>query len=248
MNQTREDATFKDSFSDFKHLRGRTADGITRRLIQAIFEHRIQPGTRITEDNLSLTFGVSRTLARQATSRLCEIGVFVKKPNHSCIVAQPTREDAQALIDARCMVEPELLRQIVHSARTSEIHLLSKHLEMERDARQKGDRARLIRLTGEFHLKLAELAHNPYLANFIMQLQVLTCLAILVHAGGETGCPRDEHEGIVEMIEKRDADGAAEQMLKHLRHIELDLRLNEVGKTNEPLDPFRWLIDENGLD
>jgi DNA-binding GntR family transcriptional regulator len=74
----------EDGLGGFKRQRGRTADEITRRLVRAIFEHRLPPGTRITEDKLSRTFGVSRTLARQATSQLCEMGVFVKKPNHSC--------------------------------------------------------------------------------------------------------------------------------------------------------------------
>lgn len=239
------DATVReDGLGEFKRQRGRTADKITRRLVRAIFEHRLPPGTRITEDKLSRTFGVSRTLARQATSQLCEMGVFVKKPNYSCTVAHPSREDAQALIDARRMVEPELIRQIVRSASASDLRLLDEHLALEQEARLTGDRSQLIRLTGEFHLKLAELARNPYLASFMMRLQVLTCLAILVHADGETGCPRDEHADIAQKIKSRDAEGAVQQMLTHLQHIELELRLGEVRPGRQLEDTFRWLAGD----
>ncbi|MGR3593119.1 MAG: GntR family transcriptional regulator [Limimaricola soesokkakensis] len=243
-----EAAATEDGLGHFKRLRGRTADEITRRLIRAIFEHRLPPSTRITEDKLSRTFGVSRTLARQATSQLCEMGVFVKKPNHSCIVAHPSREEAQALIDARRMIEPELIRQIVRSASKADLQLLDEHLALEQGARLNGDRSRLIRLTGEFHLKLAQLARNPYLASFVMQLQVLTCLAILVHTDGEAGCPRDDHEDIVEKIRQRDADGAVLQMLKHLQHIELDLHQNDVHPDRQLEETFRWLAGETELD
>ena len=231
----------EDGLGQFKRLRGRTADEITRRLVRAIFEHRLPPSTRITEGKLCETFGVSRTLARQATSQLCEMGIFLKKPNHSCIVAHPSREDARALIDARRMIEPELIRRIIQAASDADLKLLDEHVAMEHDARQRGDRSNLIRLTGEFHLKLAELARNPFLAHFMMQLQVLTCLAILVHADGETGCPRNEHEIIVDSIRHRDLDRAVLQMLDHLTHIEIDLGLEERPTKVNIDETFRWL-------
>jgi len=142
------------------------------------------------------------------------------------------------------MVEPELIRQIVRSASASDLRLLDEHLVLEQEARLTGDRSGLIRLTGEFHLKLAELAGNPYLASFMMKLQVLTCLAILVHADGEAGCPRDEHADIVHKIKIRDTEGAVQQMLTHLQHIELELRLEEVRPGRLLEDTFRWLAGE----
>lgn len=229
------------SLGQFKPLRGEAADEITRRLVRAVFEHRLPPGTRITEAKLGETFGVSRTLARQATAQLCDMGVFVKRPNQSCIVAHPSREDARALIDARRMVEPELIRRIVQSASAAEMKTLTEHVQLEQAARQRGDRATLIRLTGEFHLKLAELSGNPFLASFMMRLQILTCLAILVHGEGESGCPRDEHGQLVRLMEKQDSCGAVALMVKHLDHIELELRLNDVQPSREIEDTFRWL-------
>ena len=227
----------------FEPKRGHASDEIARRLIRAIFEHRLAPGTRITEGKLSDIFGVSRTLVRQAISQLCDMQVLVKEPNQTCIVAHPSHEDTRSLLDARRIIEPEIVKRVVHSAREEDIAILSAHLIEEERARASGDRPTQIRLSGEFHLKLAEIVGNPFLTAIMMQLQVLTCLAVLVHAKGELGCMRDEHEIILHNIRVRDAAGAAAEMLGHLQHIENDLRLHDGG-VRTPEQAFLWLAGE----
>lgn len=226
--------------------RGHMADEIARRLIRAIFEHRLAPGTRITEDKLSETFKVSRTLARQATSQLCEMGILVKEPNHSCTVAHPSRDDARALIDVRRIIEPEIIKRVVQSANEADLAVLENHIEREETARASRNRPTLVRLSGEFHLKLAEIAGNPFLARFMMQLQVLTCLAVLVHAEGEIGCPRDEHSAIVRKIRDRDVNGAVTRMLSHLQHIEDDLQLDDGRPSRQIDETFQWMAGAAG--
>ncbi|MDP3958486.1 MAG: GntR family transcriptional regulator [Pseudorhodobacter sp.] len=227
----------------FEPQRGHSSDEIVRRLIRAIFEHRLAPGTLITEGKLSDTFKVSRTLVRQAISQLCEMQVLVKEPNQTCIVAHPSCEDTRALLDARRIIEPEIVTRVVQSARKEDIVILEAHLIEEERARASGNRPTQVRLSGEFHLKIAEIAGNPFLTRIMMQLQVLTCLAVLVHAKGELGCLRNEHERIVHKIRVRDAAGAAAEMLDHLQHIENDLQLHGDGdRTLE--QAFQWLAGE----
>jgi DNA-binding GntR family transcriptional regulator len=214
---------------------------ITRKLISAIFEQRLPPGERITENQLAEAFGVSRTIVRLSLSKLSEIGVFKKVPNIGYTIAAPTRAEARMMLNVRKMVEPEMVRAVALTRSVKDLKLLYEHVKMEQQARDSNDRSTLVRLSGEFHLKLAEASGNIYLVNILTQLQVLTSLAILVHAESEEGCPRDEHTLIVEAIDKRDGDAAAKEMAKHIDHIASELQLDNGHDEPSLESAFRWL-------
>lgn len=232
-----------DSFDagESRRRHGYTDSEITRRLIKAIFEQRLPPGQRITESQLAATFGVSRTVVRLSMSKLSEIGVFRKTPNLGYTIASPSRAEARMMLDMRKMIEPEMVRTVARTHDERDMAELRDHLAAENKVRQSNDRSTLVRLSGEFHLKLAECSRNIYLIQTLTQLQVLTCLAILVHAEREAGCPRDEHSAIVGAIAARDGDRAAAEMQHHLDHISEELQLNIRRDEPNLESAFRWL-------
>ena len=145
------------------------------------------------------------------------------------------------MLNVRKMIEPDMVRSIARSCSAQDRQRLADHIATEDAARQAGDRSKLIRLTGEFHLKLAEISGNVYLVNILTQLQVLTCLAILVHAESETGCPRNEHSSIVHAIAAGDGDKAAAEMLHHLTHIFEELKIDSLRPELSLESALRWL-------
>lgn len=221
--------------------RGYAEQAITDRLVRAIFEHRLPPGARITETQLASAFGVSRTVVRQAIAKLCELGVFIKEPNQGCSVAAPSQEQVCAMLDVRRIVEPEIARRVALRASDEDLTDLRAHLSAEAAARAAGDRPTLVRLTGEFHLKLAQITGNACLTRMMTELQILTCLAVLLHSHGELGCPRDDHGAMVAMLERRDAEGAAAEMLKHISHIEAELNLDHSGRVATIDETMQWV-------
>ncbi len=83
-----------------------------------------------------------------------------------------------------------------------------------------------MRLSGEFHTLLAELAGNSALSRTMRELSTLTCLIIVLYdAPTASTCLADEHDAIIDAISSRDADRAEALMLEHLEHIEQSLRL-----------------------
>lgn len=224
-----------------KRRHGYTEQEITRRLIEAIFEQRLPPGERITENQLAEIFGVSRSVVRLSMSKLSEIGVFKKTPNLGYTIAAPSRAEARMMLDVRKMIEPGMVRSIAMSRSANDMQRLARHIATEEAARQAGDRSTLVRLTGEFHLKLAEISGNVYLVHILTQLQVLTCLAILVHAESETGCPRDEHSSIVRAIAEGDGERAAAEMMHHLTHISEELQIDKLRPEPSLESALRWL-------
>ena len=224
-----------------KRIHGYTEIEVTRKLILAIFEHRLPPGQRITESQLCEAFNVSRTVVRQSMAKLSEIGVFNKTPNQGCTVASPSRAQARKMLKVREMVEPAMVRGLAETRTQAQLVVLREHIAMESEARLRQDRSSLVRLSGEFHLKLAEMSRNPYLIRLMTELQVLTCLAILVHTEAETGCPRDEHSTIVAAIERGDGEAASKEMLHHLQHIIADLKLDRKEPEHNLENAMLWL-------
>ncbi len=109
---------------------------------------------------------------------------------------------------------------------------LHAHLALEAEARSKKDRRAIIKLSGVFHMLLAEIAGNSFIEKLMSELCPLTCLIIALYDAPQTpACPEGEHVHIVEAIERKDTEKAIELMLKHLNHVQSELRL---GVAREP--------------
>jgi DNA-binding GntR family transcriptional regulator len=103
---------------------------------------------------------------------------------------------------------------------------LREHLAMEAQARAQHDKRAIVRLSGEFHWLLAELAGNTALLRSMRELTTMTCLIIFLYdAQTATSCRADEHEDIVAAVAARNAAKAQSLMLQHLDHIEKSLKL-----------------------
>ena len=103
---------------------------------------------------------------------------------------------------------------------------LRQHQALEQDARRRDEKRAIVRLSGEFHTLLAELAGNSALARQMRELSSLTCLIIFLYdAPTATSCRADEHGEIIEAVAHRDLARAQALMLEHLEHIEGSLKL-----------------------
>ncbi len=231
----------------FEKSRGRTEVEIRRRILQAIFEQRLPPGEKITEEQLATTFNVSRTVVRQAMARLAQDGILVKSPNIGSTIAAPSRKEARDILAVRRMVEPDIVRILANTpARQDVVSRLNRHLALEDAARNSKNRGLQVRLSGEFHLLLAELAGNRILVRLMNQLQALTCLAILLYAGGDEACLPDEHNRIASAIAAGDRATAEKEMLHHLHHVEKDMNLDRGPDTAGFTEAIEWLRGHSG--
>jgi len=133
---------------------------------------------------------------------------------------------ARHVFHARRLVEPALVRGLAGQLRKDEVARLRRSVALESEARARNDRRATIRLSGEFHLQLAELGQNPYLVRCLRELCSLTCLVIALYdAPGMPACPYHEHETLIDAIERGDGETAAALMVEHLTHVEGTLRL-----------------------
>jgi DNA-binding GntR family transcriptional regulator len=211
-----------------------THDEIYERIYVAILEHRLHPGTKLVEERMAEIFHVSRARVREVLARLAHEQIVELYPQRGAYVAKPSIEQAADVFEARRLIEPALVRRLIETLTPERVARLRQHQELEVDARRRDDKRAIVRLSGEFHTLLAELAGNSALARSMRELSTLTCLIIFLYdAPTATSCRADEHSQIIEAIAKRDPSRAEKLMREHLDHIEKSLKLDA---TTEEVD------------
>ena len=202
-------------------------DEIVERLLAAILEHRLPPGTKLGEDRLAETFGVSRTRIRQVLFRLAAEKVVKQIANRGAFVAEPSVEEARDVFDARAAIEPLLASRVAERAGAAEVARLREHVTREQAAHQTDDLRAQIKLSGEFHTLVADMAGNAVLAATLRELVARSSLIIAVYGTrGGSDCAADEHLRLVDAVRRHDAAQASKVMREHLAHVERTLDLH----------------------
>ncbi|BCJ92232.1 GntR family transcriptional regulator [Terrihabitans soli] len=192
----------------------------------AIVDHRLAPGTKLSEEEVGEAFGVSRTVVRAALQSLSHHGLVSLERNRGAFVAQPSADEARQVFNARRLIEPDLARAAAERFTAKDAKRLREHTAQEAAAIKAGDRRTAIRLSGGLHLEIAALAGNEILARFLGELVARSSLIIALY--GKTGisaCGLNDHKDIIAALAKKDGKRAALLMVEHLHHIDHDLDL-----------------------
>ncbi|WP_172327246.1 GntR family transcriptional regulator [Mangrovicoccus sp. HB161399] len=210
--------------------------GIEKTLLSAIVEGRIAPGSRLSENQLAEAFHVSRTLVREALTRLETRHIVSVRPRRGWFVNRPSAEEAAAVFAARRAVEYGFLKTSAPFG-PAQIERLKAHIAEERAAIDAGDKAQLTYLMGDFHCRIIALGGNDPLAEIMRNLTARTILISLRYqpAEGALASHRD-HCGIAGAIIAGDMDRAADLSLAHLEEVEAGLRIPDA---RDPLEDLR---------
>lgn len=215
-------------------------------IFDAILAHRLLPGTKLTEDKLAKIFSVSRTVVRSALTRLSHDRIVEIRPNRGAFVARPSVKQAREILAARCLVESAIVRDAVANASPAELDALRSLVREEQDFFEHEERGSGIRLSGDFHLRLASLSGNSTLTEFIKVLVPRTSLIIAQYEKpGYTTCSHKEHFELIDVIESGDAEQAVILMEEHLRKIKSKLDLIDNESDNDLQTVFADIIASN---
>lgn len=202
------------------------ASQIFDRIWLSIAERRLKPGTRLKEEELAEIFDVSRARIRQALATLEREGLVTIQANRGAFVSEPSVEEARDVFYARRAIERRVVERLCERVGKEQIRSLNAHVEEERNADRQGNRTDIIRLSGGFHLLLAELADSSFLYGILKDLISRTSLITAVYRSRHLhNCGPDEHQAIVEHIARRDKDVAIKAVIDHLDRIEFELEL-----------------------
>ena len=204
-----------------KNLGQPSAEDLYSRIFDAILEQRLLPGSRFTEDSLGQMFGARRSEVRSVLTRLSHQQVIILRANHRPRVAEPDVEQTRQTLHARRLTELTLVRLACQRPLPEQLKRLHALVDSERQCTARGP---TIRLSGTFHLQLAEIAGNAPLAHFLGSLVPLTSLAIAqFDAQLEGYCGWQVHEHILDAVEREDSREAEFLLSQYLDHLEAAL-------------------------
>jgi len=206
-----------------------------QRIVESVLDHRLPPGTRLTEDKLSSLFGVSRTRIKPILVRLANEKIVTLTHNRGASVSNPSRQESIEVFETRRLIEPVLLKRFMERAQAEDIAYLSNNISQDRQAQEQGDRHRAIGLTGEFHLYIASHAQHDTLNRLMHELVTRTCLILMAWGSKDkvlrkehAACGCQEHRQLLDAIRLRDVKVAQELMVAHLHTIESQLNFSPV--------------------
>ncbi len=215
-----------------------TDSDMYERVVSAILDHRLPPGTRLGEDKLATAFGVSRTRIRPMLVRLANEQVVTLSPHRGATITQPTEQEAREVFEVRRMIEPTLVGLFIASASDADMARLKRCIDDEETARLCGDMRRAIRLSGDFHLQIAERAGHQTLGRILRELISRTSLILMAYSASHernredaTACGCREHRALLDAIGLRDAPEAGRRMRDHLTRLESQLQFKPPAGT-----------------
>ncbi len=221
------------------------ANTISDALSQAIHEHRLAPGTKLGEDELSDIYGVSRTIVRTALQSLAHHQIVEIKRNRGAFVAQPSLAEAHEVFEARELLEPRTARTAALHATPDDIVLLQDHITQEHAAMNAGDRGRALYLSGRFHIEIARIANQQTIADIINVLIARSSLIIALYWRRESAlCESQAHHALIKAINDNDGTRAEELMQSHLVDLHSALNLSELPAVEQDLKSM--LLGDSG--
>ncbi len=200
---------------------------IVDRVVAAVMEQKLAAGAKLPEAALCEAFDCSRTQIRRVLVVLAERGVATLHANRGAFIASPDAEEARNVFEARRAIERSVVLAAASRIDAATLEALRRNVGAGGAAEARGDRSESIRLSGQFHLGLAEAAGNAVLTRFLEDLVARTSLIIGLYGSRATrSCSEDEHDALLAALAKRDGPRAAELMDRHLAHVEhlLDIR------------------------
>lgn len=214
---------------------GDEARRVFESLRNAVLDQRLPPGLQLKEQALADAFGVNRAVIRQVLAKLEIYRLVTHEPNRGVFVAHPSADEGRDIFTARRYVEAAIVELAVERLRAADFTRLRALVRREQQAYASGELRKALRLSVDFHLKLAAAVGNEVLTSFLDELVTRTPLVVLAHRREPaSSCALNEHALILDAIEARDAERAKTLMSEHIGHLEGRLALGRTPAHGEP--------------
>lgn len=213
-------------------------DVVAERIEAAIISGQIEPGSKISEQGLAASLGVSRGPLREAIRRLEGRKLLTRTPNIGVRVAELSLKDLNDILQVREALECLACRLAAQNMPDGEIASLQKVLDdhgKQKSVRQNegyyGETQNL-----DFHFRIVNGSGNERLADMLAGDLHYMLRVYRYNSGAKPGRAAsvlEEHRAIVTAIAARDPDAAEQAMREHLSHarrfVEEQLAAEQAG-------------------
>ena len=184
-----------------------------------------RPGETISESQIALDYGVSRTPVREAILKLADEGLLEIFPQSGIFVSRIPMSALPEAIIIRKALEETTTRMAAERATSSQLLILHAALEQQREAAAARDREAFHQADEAFHAGIADVAGHPGIWALILQVKVNVdrFRRLTLPQVGRMTEVIAEHEPILAAIEKHNPERAGLAMASHLERLLADI-------------------------
>lgn len=184
-----------------------------------ILDGELPPGTPIRQESIASALGVSRVPVREALKILDGEGQVTYRPHRGYSVTELSLDDVREIYRLRELLEGEAVRVAVPQLTDAEVARMREAL-VEMEAVPHDEVAHMSEANTRFHETLIEGCRMPHLLRHVRLLRQSTSAyrSLYYMDDHARDVVRSEHRAILEAVEARDPERAAQLTADHRAH------------------------------
>jgi GntR family transcriptional regulator, trigonelline degradation regulator len=195
-------------------------DQAFERLRDAIITGHFAPGARLIERELCQAMGVSRTSIREVLRRLEAEQLIEVEPRRGPIVARLSRKQVEEIYEVRALLEAAVVRRFALQASPENIAELRRIYEKLSVVREQVDVAAIVDTTRQFSEYMMDVVDHELISDIQQKLiaRISVARVFAISVPGRLKQSARELAAVMNAIERRDADGAAQNLMIYVRN------------------------------
>lgn len=184
----------------------------------SIVDGQLEPGSMHSVGALADVLGVSRTPVREALIKLASRGMVRFERNRGVRILEMSDVDLQEIFELRLLLEVPAAVSAVAKVTPDGIASLRAIIDAQERAAITADERELWQLDRAFHRGVLLMGGNRRLADYVDHLRDVVAVRSMESARSarREGGGSVDHSGILDRLERRDADGLADAIRSHL--------------------------------
>lgn len=180
-----------------------------------ILSGQLEPGQRLTQNQIAEQLGVSRTPVREALQKLASEGLVTFSPYKGASVAEFSAADLMDIYSIRIALEGYCARLAAAQITDEQLVQLEALLDQMKEAYERADRWQLLAVNREFYVVFYAIPDQPRLYELTMKYLDIANLYRHMALAQERYFKHiiDGHEGLLAAVKQRDPD-AVERLLR----------------------------------
>ena len=191
------------------------------RMLQWILEGELAPGSRIIETRIARQLGTSQAPVREALRDLATLGLVEMHPYRGARVRQPDPEELVEAMELRGELEAIAARSAARLISPETLTRMRELLDAMRASADAGDAHAQAQQNSEFHTCVITASGNRTLQRMWSMLEPFARSYLTASVpGADLHWLAERHVAILDALEARDPDAAADVMRTHARQAE----------------------------
>lgn len=190
------------------------------RIRQMLLDNELEPGSVVTEAQLTRVLAVSRTPVREALTRLASEGFLRASTGRGYIVKELTAQDLVDVYAVRIELEGLATQEAAERAKRVDLARLEDLFDEMTEAKNTGSDGFFAGLNNKFHSLIAEISGNAFLRSTLDDIRAIFDVysSTALTEPGRREETHQEHAAIIEAIREHDGAKARELVRTHFEH------------------------------